>query len=99
MLPELAMWLEILIAKCGIMKFARNAPSDIGLMLMEFVRLLPISATPGIMLMDFVSAAIRDMILSMEFVSFLHQILKDLLILDAKLGIKEFALSARPDGS
>ena len=99
MLPELVMWLETLIAKHGTMEFARNVPSDIGLMPMEFARLLLINAIPGIMLMDFVSVAIKDMILLMEFVSFLPQILKDLLILDVKLGIREFALSARPDGS
>ena len=99
MLPELVMWLETLIAKYGTMEFARNVPSDIGLMPMEFARLLLINAIPGIMLMDFASVAIKDMILLMEFVSFLPQILKDLLILDVKLGIREFALSAHPDGS
>ena len=93
------MWLETLIAKHGTMEFVRNVLSDTGLMLMEFAKPLPINAIPGIMLMDFVSVAIKDMILLMEFVSFLPQILKDLLILDVKLGIREFALNAHPDGS
>ena len=60
---------------------------------MEFANKSQINATPGTMPMDFASAAMMVIILSMELVKELSSRVP--LTLDAEFGIKEFALNAQ----
>ena len=87
-----------LTATPGTMEFVKPVPKEVTSTLTEFAKMLLTNVILGTMLMVSASAAIKDMTLLMELVNCHLKIMKDPLIKDAKLGIKEFVFNVLLDG-